>query len=226
MGLFARSFQFVKLPVLMVADLFSKPTSRILNDRLKKAIAGDLALSGKYALKKGANPEFESSLLLAAEKGNAPLVRALLEHGANPNLWYTRTRENGLVTTQIIANPLVYALQAGHTGAVKALLDHKSDPWTFEHKTVTDLGYAPHVSTQDALAIAQSKCYDDICGLLETARKDNPQPAPAPAATSSAVAKQQPATDDFNAKAAPSVSTNDDIIVSGPLKLKNPPRLR
>ncbi|RAH81323.1 hypothetical protein BO86DRAFT_400018 [Aspergillus japonicus CBS 114.51] len=93
------------------------------------------------------------ALLWAADRGEEPLVRNLLKHGANPNVgwgprvpgqgeWCLRTaarsnlywREDGRRTHQ---TPLTLAAQQGYLNIVKLLLDHGADPGRHnrEHQT-------------------------------------------------------------------------------------------
>ncbi len=219
MGLFKKAFQIFTLPALVVRDIVSKPTSRTLNERLEKAVDGNLVLSARYALKKGANATYKVCLLTAAKNGNAPMIAALLKHGANVDQTYWSYQNTDKEKLRFTGTALSFAAKEGYTEAVRVLLANKADPWVVEETMATPMaGGTPVVTKLDVMNMVTKNCYDDITALLKESRAKNPQSPPTPPAP---VATQPPATPDFNTTAAPNVTTDDDIVVSGPLKLKN-----
>jgi ankyrin repeat protein len=66
----------------------------------------------RSSLREGRNIYYLTLIAYASTKGHAPVVRLLLERGANPN-----DANAGLYT------PVFLATQAGHVDAVKLLLD-------------------------------------------------------------------------------------------------------
>ena len=114
------------------------------------AASGNRAFS-VFLLEKGANPDlsddggFTALHYAASDKDGADIVRALLMHGAHPNLRTTRdSREYVYAGVNLTgATPLFLAASRGHVETVRALVAGGADPFI-----TTDNGTAPlHVAT-------------------------------------------------------------------------------
>jgi hypothetical protein len=107
-----------------------------------------------------------SALMRAAENGQVRIVRALLEHGADPNL----TRNDNFTA-------LTLAAFFGHTEVVRALIEHGA-----RTDVATRFGTSPHMW-------ATARSFDEVARCLEKP----PAPAPVPFAKSVAPKPRKPA---------------------------------
>lgn len=220
--------QLFWLPAMIIKDLFEKPTSRKLGERLTTAVYNNMQTVARYALAKGAFPNTKDSdftmLTRAAGGGKTGLVRMMLKRGADPNL----QSPNG-------NTPLVAACAEGSTGAALLLLKSGANAQQADKFGMTPLhavadGGHPAIvaallkagvdvlqacvgnnNSGTALDVARKKDYHDVVALLE----------PAVEAALAAQAGIAPATlpsniaGGFNPAAAPA-----SIPVMEPIKLK------
>lgn len=161
MGLFGSSSVSQKSPDaaavarLNQQDAKQAPMSSELNARLLRAISERMPGVVRQALEKGASPELSWNgsiltglpvLAYAVESNMEEVVKALLDHGANPN------REMRSVTM------LWYATRNGNSRIVRMLLDAGAEP----------SGGAKEMHWQDyPLEIAKKNYYTDIVQMLE-----------------------------------------------------------
>ena len=110
----------------MLRKIFSKVSGRseqqIMNDQLRSAAIKGKVRRVRKLLKDGAEVDYKdvnklTPLYFAASHGFADVARALLEHGADPNV----AREDSL------GPPLVQAAYHSHMDVLKLLVEHKAD---------------------------------------------------------------------------------------------------
>ncbi|MEZ0260165.1 MAG: ankyrin repeat domain-containing protein [Alphaproteobacteria bacterium] len=222
--------QLVWLPCMIVKDLFQKPTSRKLGERLTTAVVNNMQTCARYALAKGAFANTKDSdytmLARAAGGGKTGLVRMLLKAGADPNL----QSPNG-------HTPLIAAASEGRTGAALLLLKSGANAQQADQFGMTPLhaaAYGGHPgivagllkagvdvlepcfgngSSGNALDVARKKDYHDVVALLEPAvQAALAAQSGAPAAPAG---QTTTAAGGFNPAAAPAA-----INVMEPIKLK------
>lgn len=223
-------FQPFWLSCMIVKDLFEKPTSRKLGERLTTGIGYNMQTIARYALFKGACPDTKDEnftmLTRAARAGMTGIVRRLLKAGADPNL-----------IGPLGDTPLLAAVSEGRTGAVALLLKSgaavdRPDKYGLTpllaaaiggHTAIVEelLKYSPDVlksasyhgsSCFSALEHAKSKDYHDVVALLEPAVAAA-EAALAAQSGAAATALQSGAAGGFNPAAAA-------IPVMEPIRLK------
>lgn len=189
-------------------DAKQAPMSSELNARLLQAICDNMPGVVRQALEKGASPEipWNGSILkglpvlaYAVDNNMEPVVKALLDHGANPN------RDMRSVTM------LWYATRNGNSRIVRMLLDAGAEP----------TGAAKEMHWQDCpLEIAKKNYYTDIVKMLEQEPARRQKIAAEAAAKKEAAAKaaQQAILEQQRAETAAEVTKR--ITVSKPLTLK------
>jgi ankyrin repeat protein len=74
------------------------------------------------------NADGRTALSIAAEQGSDPIVRKLLEHGADPALKSAKISDSWTNKFRGERTPLHWAAYNGHVGCTKLLLDHGADP--------------------------------------------------------------------------------------------------
>ena len=84
------------------------------------------------ALRKRGYGVGSTGLMLAAERGHLATVRALLEHGANPN-WAPSRGDTD--PTRSVKHPLIHACMNGHWRCMRELLNEGANP-----NAVSDMG--------------------------------------------------------------------------------------
>jgi ankyrin repeat protein len=105
-------------------------------ERLLEAVYNGNLAAARRALARGASPNFRARggttpLYAAAVQGSAPMVRLLLEAGADPDREATGDTEG---------TPLCAATSWDHADAVQALLDGGADPNVQEHDALGTWG--------------------------------------------------------------------------------------
>jgi ankyrin repeat protein len=221
--------QLVWLPCMIVKDLFQKPTSRKLGERLTTGVTYNMQTVARYALAKGAFPNTKDSsftmLIRAAGAGKKSVVRMLLKAGADPNLigpqghtplvsaitegrsgaaiLLLKAGANAELPNSDGVTPLMAAAMGGHPSVVAALLKAGVDVLKHCPGSGTTAGGTP-------LDIARRKDYHDVVALLEPAV----QAALAAQSGAAPAAMPAPAAGGFNPAAA-------SIPVMEPIKLKS-----